>query len=238
MRHWSLARLGASWHDPVVDTMRLEDSGYIELAEGTPRPPDLVQRVTAGELFVMRGCAQRIGLQEELMQASLEGIKRVLGSEIAETVAREGFEKIHDVASLEQIAAITDAIYDVTAPKAAGWVATIMPSVLGVTQPYYFERRPNIRFVIPFDLMMKDADVVAGFSSKHGRGKITPHPPHRDSWVDCPANTINVWIALGPIPEGNGITIFPDAFKRKLAHVASGGLARDENPGKRSEERV
>lgn len=207
------------------------DRGYVDLNEGDARPADLVARVMAGELFVLRRCMQRIGLLEELRAASLEGVRRVAGAEVTAKVDAEGFDQIHRHVGLEEIAAITDEIYRVTAPHAHRWVARIMPDVLGVPHPYYFERRPNIRFVVPYDRMMEDAAFLARFTKRHGRGKITLHPPHRDSWVDCPANTINVWIAVGPVPEGNGITIFPDAFTRDLAHLPSGGLAQHEHPG-------
>ena len=60
---------------------------------------------------------------------------------------------------------------------------------------------------------------------------MTPHPPHRDSWVDCPDNVINVWIAVGPIPRGNGLTIFPDVFGKDCERVASGSIGYRENPG-------
>ncbi len=207
------------------------DHGYIDLADAAAWPTNIAERVMTGELFVLRRCMQRLDLFDDLRAASLDGIRQVLGPEVSARVDAEGLDQIHRFASLEQIAKITDAVYRTTATQAARWVSKIVPDLLGVTEPYYFERRPNVRFVIPYDLMMQEADALAGVIKKHGHGKVTPHPPHRDSWVDCPTNLINIWIAVGPIPEGNGITIFPDAFGRTLASTPSGGLARDEHPG-------
>ena len=211
--------------------MAAKHPGYTELRDGESLPEELAQRVMAGEVFVIRRCMQRIGLLEQLRAASLEGIRGVVGDDIADKVDRAGFDQIHNFVDLEKLAAITDEIYRIAGKKASGWVAKIMPEVLGVKKPYYFERKPNIRFVIPYDLMVKHADFVARFTKRHGGGKITPHPPHRDSWVDCPANTINVWTALGPVSAGNGISIFPDSFKRDVARVPTGGIASDESPG-------
>lgn len=53
--------------------------GWTELAEAEARPPDLMQRIRAGEIFVARGCLQRAGIFDAMRDASLEGIRRVAG---------------------------------------------------------------------------------------------------------------------------------------------------------------
>ena len=68
------------------------------------------------------------------------------------------------------------------------------------------------------------------FARRRGDGKITPHNPHRDSWVDCPANLINVWVAVGPVSTGNGLTIYPESYRSDIRH--SGPYIRaDQSPG-------
>lgn len=205
---------------------------FTDLEFGQPYPSDISKRIIGGEVFVARKCMQQLGLMEDMHATSIAGIRRVAGDEIAHTIEREGLEHIHRHCPLEQIAEITNAIYDLAEHKAKSWVSKISPDLLNLKGSFYFERSPNIRFITPHDYMAKGQKALDEFTRQHGGGKMTPHPPHRDSWVDCPANAINVWIAVGPIPRGNGLTIFPQAYGRNLDHVASGSIAYHENPGK------
>lgn len=204
---------------------------FTELSQNAPYPADLNDRLKAGEIFVARGCLQRLGLMDDMLNTSLEGISRVAGAEVAAKLKSEGVEHIHRHTSIEQIAEITDMIYGLAKQKAGQWISKIAPEILNSRKPFYYESKPNIRFVAPYDYMAEGLEKLGDFGKKHGRGKITPHPPHRDSWVDCPDNVINVWIAVGPIPRGNGLTIFAEQFGTALDHVANGSIAYYENPG-------
>lgn len=203
---------------------------YLDIADGAAFPPKLAERVMAGEIFVVRRCLQRLGIFDDVTATSLDAIRGVAGTEAAAGVAREGFDAIHRFANLDQIEAITDRIYKDATRQAPGWTAKVAPDLLGTTKPYYFERMPNVRFHVPYDVMAGDAKAMKRFAAKAGGGKLAPHPNHRDSWVGCPDNLINVWAAVGPVSEGNGLTLFPDAFARDVARVGK-SIAFDENPG-------
>lgn len=209
-------------------------SGYTELKAGEAYPSDLNQRIRNGEVFVARQFLQRLDLLEDLRATSLEGIRQVAGEDTAKQVADAGLDHIHEHTSLSQIAEITDAIYKLAANKVTGWVEKIAPALLNGSRSYYFEKSPNIRFITPHDFMVREIEALAAFDKAHGGGKMTPHPPHRDSWVDCPEHLTNVWIAIAPIPRGNGLTIFPESFDKSFKHYTAGyrgTLAFDENPG-------
>jgi len=205
--------------------------GWTELAEDQAAPPDLVERIRSGEIFVARGCLQRAGIFDAMREASLEGVRRAAGADLARRVEEAGFECIHDLAGLPQIAEITDATYAIAALRCPEWSRAVARRVFGLRGSFYFERSPNVRYVIPYDRMVEDPEVVERFAAAHGTGKISPHPCHRDSWVDCPDNLINVWAAIGPIHPGNGLALFPEVFGRPLRHLASGSIAFDEPPG-------
>lgn len=205
--------------------------GYIEVKAGAPYPENLAERLMAGEIFVIRGCLQSLGIYDEITKTSLEGIQAVAGENVASSIKREGFETIHRFTDLDQIDSIIDRIYKDLARKGPAWVAKIAPDLLGITKPYYFERLPNVRFHIPYDILASNSQAMSRFAAKAGGGKLAAHPNHRDSWVGCPDNLLNIWAAVGPIQEGNGLTIFPDAFNRDVAHVGA-SIAFDENPGK------
>ncbi len=203
---------------------------YTEIAKDEPIPMGLTEKVIEGEVFVIRGCLQRLGVFDEIAATSIAGIRDAAGAEVVGKIKREGFDAIHRFASLDQIETATDKIYEHACDKAPDWVSKIAPGLLGITEPYFFERGPNIRFHVPYDIMASNVEAMDRFASKSGGGKLAPHPNHRDSWVGCPDNLINIWAAVGPIPEGNGLTLFPDAFTRDVARVGA-SIAFDENPG-------
>jgi len=203
---------------------------YVEIKEGAPYPENLVERLMAGEIFVIRRCLQSLGIFDEIAETSLEGIRTAGGEDVAVDVEREGFEAIHRFADLDQIDAIIDRIYKDLARKGPRWIARIAPDLLGIKKSYYFERLPNVRIHIPYDILAANSEAMSRFAAKAGGGKLAAHPNHRDSWVGCPDNLLNVWAAVGPITEGNGLIIFPDAFSSDVAHVGA-SIAFDENPG-------
>ena len=204
---------------------------YTEISENQPFPEDFGKRITDGELFSARKLLQRTQLFDDMQDTSLEAIRRVAGPEVADKISQEGFEHIHRFTDIEQIAAITNVIYDLAQPKTREWASTIAGHLLNGQESFYFEKFPNIRFITPYDYMVKGLKKLEQFAKEHGGGKMTPHPPHRDSWVDCPDNLINVWAAIGPIPRGNGLTIFPDVFRKNLERMPNGSLGFRENPG-------
>ena len=103
-------------------------------------------------------------------------------------------------------------------------------NIIGKTDPFYFERKANVRFHIPHDIAAPFLKKYQKFSHKRGDGKITPHRAHRDAWVDCPSNLINVWIAVGTVRKGNGLTLYPETYRSNLRNDGP-YIAADENPG-------
>lgn len=200
--------------------------------EGLSGTPDLGSRLLAGDVVVLRGCMQALGLFDSLRGASLEGIRRAAGDQVADRVANEGFEAMHRLVDAADLPAVTESVYRVVADAAPDWLDGILHGALGVTRPFYFERQPNVRFLIPYDCAMGHGSAYQRFARTHGEGKITPHGPHRDSWLDCPTNAVNVWIAVGPVRKGNGLSIFSEAYGRDLPHTAKGEITREVNPGR------
>jgi nitrite reductase/ring-hydroxylating ferredoxin subunit len=184
-----------------------------------------VNRVLAGEVVLLSHQMRALGLFDQLRAASLRGIGRVAGPEVAERAASEGFDHLHLMVDGSALPALNDAVYDEVRKIAAGLMARLVPGIFGRTSPYYYETSPNVRFHIPFDLAQRHRKAYAQYAKARGEGKLTPHGPHRDSWLDCPINAINLWTAVGPVGVGNGLSIFPEVHGRDLPHRASGEVA-------------
>ena len=166
-----------------------------------------------------------------LEETSLEGIRKAVGHEVADRVRRVGFDRIHDVVDSEDIPRITEAVYRLVTRAAPHFLKQFVPPVFGVSGNFYFEREPNVRFHVPYDCAAPRRQQYQQFARRRGQGKVTAHGPHRDSWLNCPDNAVNAWIAVGPVRFGNGLTFFPETYGRKLRYTSRGEIALDANPG-------
>lgn len=191
---------------------------------------NLSKNILNGDIYLLKNCLQDIDLFDDLEQATFSGISNQLGEDVANKVRKSGVEKIHTVISALDIPDVTDSVYEAITPKALGFLKHFIHEVLGGPDSFYFERKPNVRFHIPHDNAAEYMKEFKKFSKKRGDGKITPHNPHRDSWVDCPNNLINVWIAGGPIKTGNSLTVYPETYKENIKNTGP-YMSKGENPG-------
>jgi len=137
--------------------------------------------------------------------------------EVASQVERAGFDRIHEFVQPGDIPRVTDAVYEIVTANANDVLVKLVPGTFSGGGSYYFERSPNVRFHIPFDIAAAYRKQFDKFAETHGQGKIAAHGPHRDPWVDCPDNVINVWIAIGPVRRGNGLTVFTQDYGTDFA---------------------
>jgi len=206
--------------DAITKELNAENRPFVGLSE----------RLLSGEIFLLRNGFQQIGVFEKLQETSFSGIASALGEAVANRVRQVGFENIHTVVSASDIPKVADAVYEKVTPRSKEFLQTFVTDALGLNGHFYFERKPNVRFHIPYDVAAAETGNYKKFAERRGDGKITPHNPHRDSWVDCPSNLINVWVAVGPVKKGNSVTIYPDSYRRDVRKEGP-YLAADESPG-------
>lgn len=190
----------------------------------------LPERIMNGEFFMLRHCLQELGLFDTLVNATYRGLDTQIGKEKADKVMALGIDQIHQLVAPDEIPDVTDAVYEFMEPESLGILKKFVQEMLGQTSPFYLERKPNVRFHIPHDVAAPHLKAYNEFTKRRGDGKITPHRAHRDSWVDCPSNLINVWVAVGKVRKGNGLTIYPETYRSPLQHDGP-YIASDENPG-------
>lgn len=185
--------------------------------------PDVAARLLGGEVIVVRQGLVRSGVFDEMLNDSIDAIRRHLGTEMTETILKAGFERIHEVVRTDQIPPLTEAIYCAIEAKAPSYLSRLMPAIFG-DRTYYFESAPNVRFHIPYDSARQHAGLYATFAKKRGEGKLTAHGPHRDSWLDCPDNGANIWIAFGRVRKGNGLTVFLKEYDETQSFTEKGSV--------------
>lgn len=187
------------------------------IIESLDEAGSLAPRILGGEVFIVRRGLQQLGLLDTLTRSTLDGIRSCVGPDIAGKIERDGFDRIHEWIEPTDIPAVTDAVYKVVTANANDVLVKLVPGLFPGGKDYYFERTPNVRFHIPFDIATAHRKEFNKFAEARGQGKIAAHGPHRDPWVDCPENVINVWIAIGPVQRGNGLTIFTQDYRTEFA---------------------
>ncbi|MBK6721058.1 MAG: phytanoyl-CoA dioxygenase family protein [Sphingomonadales bacterium] len=161
-----------------------------------------------------------------MLADSIAAIRGHLGNELTDAILAIGIERIHEIVAPERIPAMTDAIYRAIEAKAPDYLSRLMPDLFG-DRDYYFETAPNVRFHIPYDSARQNAGAYANFVKKRGEGKLTAHGPHRDSWLDCPDNGVNIWIAFGHVQKGNGLTVFVKEYNKTQSFTEKGSVTDD-----------
>jgi len=198
---------------PLDDTAAFEPREIRQPGEAE----NLAARILEGEVFVLRQGLQTLGLFDDLVRSSLQGIRESLGNDIAAKIEHHGFDRIHEWVDPAELPRMTDAVYLSVAKNVRAMLQHIVGSVFPDEGRFYYEKSPNVRFHIPYELAVTHQKAFNVFAGSRGQGKITAHGPHRDSWVDCPDNVVNVWMAVGPVRRGNGLAIFVQDYDERLA---------------------
>ncbi len=191
-------------------------------------PSGLVDRALEGEVFVIRRALQHFDLMKTLIDTSLEGVRKSAGEDAARRAEKDGFHRIHEWVSPTQIPALTEAVYDEVRPLAPAFLRKFVGEAFPDAETLYYEETPNVRFHIPYDLAREHKSTFNEFAKDYGQGKIVAHGPHRDSWLDCPSNGVNLWFAIGRVKSGNGLTVYVDDYGRDFRYKRSGDIADGE----------
>ncbi len=180
----------------------------------------LGDRVLGGEVIVVRGLLGALGLETLFLETSLGAVADVLGPARAADVRDRGIERIHEVIDPVELMEVTRAGYRAYRAVACDVARAVTRSVFGGTR-CWLEEDPNVRFTVPY----RHAARHAVLESFEWNGKVTAHGPHHDSWYACPTNAVNVWIAVGRVRVGNGLTIYPHVHGLRLPCDERGRIA-------------
>lgn len=188
----------------------------------------VASRVIRGEVIVLPQCMQALGYFDELKEASLAGIRQAVGEKKAARVRAFGFEAVHTIVDLNELTTIVRYNSEIFRALAPTLLRKLVKAVFQTEKPFYFEAEPNVRFVFPYDEVAKRKEL----SRFHSSGKIIARCPHHDSWYDCPTNSINIWIAVGAVKNGNGLSLYPQVYGKRLPCTEDGTILRNQYFGR------
>jgi nitrite reductase/ring-hydroxylating ferredoxin subunit/ectoine hydroxylase-related dioxygenase (phytanoyl-CoA dioxygenase family) len=175
---------------------------------------EVVDRVTAGEVIILRRCLQHTGFMDEFQSTTRNVFEQCLGAKKAAAIMSAGLEHLHRFVTSSELTEIAKRLQADLSVTSMLMVKRVARDVLGVQGDAYAEEARNVRIFVPQDQWTMGREDYLQFERERSRGKLTLHGPHTDVWGYHPLNVINVWAAIGPVLEGNGMSVWPELFGR------------------------
>jgi nitrite reductase/ring-hydroxylating ferredoxin subunit len=198
---------------PIIKKVELENISSIS-------QEDSLKYINNGGVVIIRDCLQFIESKKQIDQLIISSAIKCLGLKKAKDLEKKGFEKAHELLSFEDAKKLYSEIEKINPSYAVNIMTRIMFSVFQVKKSFYAETTPNTRIFFPHDIMSKpDVKTLKNTANAIGRGKVTLHSPHCDSWFHHPYNCINIWIAIGHVSSKNGLAIFPQSWGKNLSYT-------------------
>ncbi|MFF7727012.1 phytanoyl-CoA dioxygenase family protein [Streptomyces sp. NPDC008001] len=190
----------------------------------THRIPVSLRHVLDGALVVVKGGLHHGG--------ALERIRRETGRAVAQALpgpraARAGasLEKLHLEAHTEQIASIRTDLET----RLRALAETVLRDVARSLEPQ--GRRLYLGGHLGIRIMPPQHSLAAGSEPPGLEGFLTPREAHIDSWFNTAVNSVNLWMAVGPVRRGNGLVFYPGAYRRGLRHDGRHALLTGQYTG-------
>jgi nitrite reductase/ring-hydroxylating ferredoxin subunit len=145
----------------------------------------------------------------------------------ADKAMEAGPQKLHCFVDSKELTAITKQLQEALEQVTQVTVKRVARELLGVQGDAALEESRNVRIFIPQDAWAPGRDDYLQFKRERNHGKLTLHGPHTDLWFYHPLNVINVWVAVGPVLQGNGMSFWPHLFGQRPP-LGYDGCARDD----------
>jgi len=173
----------------------------------------LAAEFDAGSVIIVRQALQQFELEARLNKLLSHAAEQCFEPPTCEQLQQQGWRQLHQLVSTADMARFYQQVSGDTREFAVNLMAMLAHHVLGQRQGFFAETEPNFRTIAPFDATYVAQKQLESAEKQIGRGKITVHGPHQDSWFYHPLNTLNVWLAVEPVQIGNGLSLYPHAWK-------------------------
>ena len=195
-----------------------------------PFGPDTLGRVEAGQVCLMRGF-----LEPDLAMCRaliLGAVERACGGKVPATnVSNAGLERVHEVLAPGELRRVVEDLARVNVP---GRLRPLLVRVtrdlarsrLGLSGPLWLDAQPVVRFYVPQDCWDK-APHQLGLG-----GHLKIQGPHKDDWFGHSLRGVNLWMAVGRVRRGNGLSVYPDLWGRDFPHDGKFMPPRDARLGR------
>lgn len=174
---------------------------------------EVLAKVRAGERVTLRAALQSAGVAKAVESTLREAIAAASDGQTADAIAQD-LTSLHRQLTAPQLVEVHALFTQRIEAAGAAWARALVSSVLGWRGAFWMETRVNARLHTPFDFQRGAGDSLDQFVERNADGKLTAHTVHMDSWYRCPLNSINLWVAIGRVIDGNGMIFYPDVYRR------------------------
>lgn len=165
-----------------------------------------LQAARTGTPVFLEGALTDLGYLGTVTDLYLEEIEAMTSASVAGTLRAEGLQRMHDVLDAEQIAELIPRLHGRSVELAEPIVCSFVEATTSPPRPHYFVvRRTWIRATVPYRLVEHRQAIL---ETGHLFGHLLPTQRHRDIDVTLPRHSISIWSAVGPVCEGNSISVF------------------------------
>ena len=160
----------------------------------------------AGTPVRLEGALSELGYLAEIADLYLDEVQAMTSASAAQTLRSEGLERMHDVLDAEQVAELIPRLHARSVELAEPIVRSFVEATTSAPHPHYFFcRRTWIRATVPYRLVETRPEIL---QTGHLFGHLLPTQRHRDIDVTLPRGSISIWSAVGPVCEGNSVSVF------------------------------
>ncbi|MEW2575428.1 phytanoyl-CoA dioxygenase family protein [Streptomyces syringium] len=185
--------------------------------------PVSLRHVLRGALVAVEGGLRRAGALEEIRCETGRAVARTLPGPAAARVG-DSLERLHLHADTEQITAIRTDLETRLRPLAEAVLRDVALALEPQGARLYLGGHLGIRVMPP-------QRSLAGGAPSGLEGFLTPRDAHVDSWFNTAVNSVNLWMAVGPVRRGNGLVFYPDAYHRRPRHDGRHTLVPGQHTG-------
>jgi hypothetical protein len=163
----------------------------------------------AGVPVLLEGALDELGYLTPVTDLYLDEIGAMTSVRVARSLRAIGLERMHDYLAPDQVAELIPRLHGRALDLSIPLVRTLVEATTSNPRPHDFIcARTWIRAAMPYRLVEKYPEIL---QAGHLGGHLVPVTPHRDVDVTMPHDSLSLWSAVGPVREGNTISLFEDS---------------------------
>jgi hypothetical protein len=180
----------------------------------------------AGVPVLLEGALDELGYLPRVTDLYLDEIEAMTSASVARTLRANGLQRMHDYLAPDQAAELIPRLHARALDLSVPLVRALTEATTAPPRPHYFIcARTWIRAAMPYRLVERYPELL---QAGHLGGHLLPVTPHRDIDVTMPHNSLSLWSAVGPVREGNTLSVFegsqPDPARSIRPSLAPGDM--------------
>lgn len=190
-----------------------------------------IERIREWDACLARSFLQDQGFFEPLLRKILQVAKDEANADPQECLDR-GFNNVHKFMTARQIKLLAICLAREQGPASLRTITSrltkqIAEDELGVKERFWIDYQPVVRFYTPHDFWAVNKEHL------NVGGHLRIQGPHQDTWFGHSKEGLNLWMAIGRVRKGNGLSLFPEAMEHvPLKHDGKYRMLKNQRLGR------